>query len=791
MNFRFSVGAMALLFAAISIQTAAGQSAKATTKTAQVNVEIPSVVGRSFNLGHADPQKKLYVSISLPYAKQGELEAFNDSVSDPKSSNYRQFISPEEVGRRFGMTNTQVKDVSDYLKSKGFNVTLVSKNRTAILAEGSVTQAESAFGTQIDEFQTIQAEAGRDRYFSFAKPLTLPATIAGRVLDIGGLENFTKPQPRALTATQTRTLYNLDPIYSSYKGEGRTIAISNWDGYRLSNVPLYYSHFGLPTPSGGVGSNITEVHISGGASTGSAQGEGDLDIQMVLGMAPLSNFMIYDGGGDLTSVLTREVNDNLADVISESWGWNLPASSATAAHNQHLSMTAQGITYMAASGDNGTTLEPYSYPNYDGEVLMVGGTIASVSGTGTRTSEVGWSGSGGGYTTKAVSFNTLPSWQVGNGVPTNLNYRLSPDLSLNAAGNGTGAYQFYLGGSLSSGYVGTSFACPVFAGGLGAAEQNIIANGGLPANGAGKRRFGRLQDLVYSQNGRSDVWFDVLTGNNGSLPNGSTSAAHAGWDSVTGWGAVNWVGFVNANAPTAPAAPTNLAASAGNATVSLTWTGSAGATSYTVKRSTTSGSGYTAIATPTTTSYVDNTVVNSTTYYYVVTASNSVGESTKSNQASATPQDTNVISNPGFELGQVNWVDPNNTISNTGIAARTGSWKARLGGQGAKNSMVLYQQFVVPTTVTTPTVSFWLHIETAETAGLAKDKLKVVLRDTSGNLLKTFTTFNNLMAASGYQQYNFSVKPYKGQTVRISLESTENGNKATSFVFDDFLCSSH
>ncbi|MFN2513924.1 MAG: hypothetical protein ABR568_21220, partial [Pyrinomonadaceae bacterium] len=48
--------------------------------------------------------------------------------------------------------------------------------------------------------------------------------------------------------------------------------------------------------------------------------------------------------------------------------------------------------------------------------------------------------------------------------------------------------------------------------------------------------------------------------------------------------------------PTPPAAPTGLTATAGNAQVALSWTASSGATSYNVKRSTTSGGPYTTIA---------------------------------------------------------------------------------------------------------------------------------------------------------------------------------------------------
>ena len=90
--------------------------------------------------------------------------------------------------------------------------------------------------------------------------------------------------------------------------------------------------------------------------------------------------------------------------------------------------------------------------------------------------------------------------------------------------------------------------------------------------------------------------------------------------------------------PTAPpAAPTNLTATAGNSTVSLTWTGSDGAKSYYVKRSTTSGGPYTQIAAPTSTSYTDTSVTDGTTYYYVVSALNVIGESANSGEASATP----------------------------------------------------------------------------------------------------------------------------------------------------------
>jgi fibronectin type 3 domain-containing protein len=89
---------------------------------------------------------------------------------------------------------------------------------------------------------------------------------------------------------------------------------------------------------------------------------------------------------------------------------------------------------------------------------------------------------------------------------------------------------------------------------------------------------------------------------------------------------------------TPPASPTGLKATGGNAQVSLSWNAGAGAVSYDVKRSTTSGGPYgTAVASATATNYTDSSVTNGTTYFYVVSAVNTVGQSANSAQASATP----------------------------------------------------------------------------------------------------------------------------------------------------------
>jgi fibronectin type 3 domain-containing protein len=107
---------------------------------------------------------------------------------------------------------------------------------------------------------------------------------------------------------------------------------------------------------------------------------------------------------------------------------------------------------------------------------------------------------------------------------------------------------------------------------------------------------------------------------------------NAAWTGTCYIDSVNWPVL-----GTPPPVPANLSASGGSGSVTLSWSASGTATYYVIKRSTTSGSGYTTIAINGALSFTDNDVVNGTTYYYVVSAVNDAGESANSMQSTATP----------------------------------------------------------------------------------------------------------------------------------------------------------
>lgn len=560
---RVSLSIAALGLLSIVTTASAQKGAKVTLPNSVLPIVAKSMP--SLTLTNSTGSDMIDVSISLKPRDAAGLQKFADSVSDPKSDSYRQFITPEEVGQRFGALQSDINLVKAFFITNGLTITHVGKNNITVAGKGTKAQVELMFNTRITNL-TVSDVDGTVNYRSNVTPLKVPGRLVDKIESVDGVETYTRPKHRGttLSPSQTRQLYSVNIPYAvGFTGSGRKLGISGWDGFGLSNAPLYISHYGLPVPGGGAGSNIHVIHVGTGSEFLSPGGEGDLDFQMMLGICPLADIYIYDGtGGNLTTVLSTEVSDNIVDIVSESYGWNVSVGTANTAHTQHTSMTAIGMTYMAATGDSGTGLGNFDYPDYDPEVLQVGGTVADTDGTGNRLTEVAWTlvggwGGGGGWANSANAaaspFNVHPSWQVGTGVPLSgvVNKRLLPDVAFHgsgAAGATTAAYVIYISGALN-GLLGTSASSPGFAASLGNVEQRLYSTGGRGAN-TNKGRLGRIQDKVYAQNGRPDIWFDIVSGNIGNLPgsgggalNGTPANAVPGWDFATGWGAMNFNTF--------------------------------------------------------------------------------------------------------------------------------------------------------------------------------------------------------------------------------------------------------
>ena len=256
-------------------------------------------------------------------------------------------------------------------------------------------------------------------------------------------------------------------------------------------------------------------------------------------------------------------------------------------------------------------------------------------------------------------------------------------------------------------------------------------------------------------------------------------------------------------AGTPPGAPTGLTATAGNAQASLSWTapssdGGVAITSYRVYRGTASG-GETLLTTGgcsglgNVTSCSDTGLTNGTTYYYKVSAVNSLGEGPQSNEASVKPTAgctaSQLLGNPGFETGTPPpWSATSGVVSNnTTEPARTGSWKAWLDGYGTTHTDTLSQTVTLPTGCTSYQFNFYMHIDTAETTTTTKyDTLKLQVLNSSGTVLSTLYTYSNLNHNTGYSLHSFTtLGSYAGQTITLKFTGTEDSIDQTSFVIDD------
>jgi hypothetical protein len=148
--------------------------------------------------------------------------------------------------------------------------------------------------------------------------------------------------------------------------------------------------------------------------------------------------------------------------------------------------------------------------------------------------------------------------------------------------------------------------------------------------------------------------------------------------------------------------------------------------------------------------------------------------------AACTP--AQVVTNGGFESGTSPWTQSSTTVitSRTGQTAHGGAAFAWLDGVGGTHTDTLSQSVTIPAGCGSATLSFWLHIDTAETtSSTAYDKLTAKIGST------TLATYSNLDKATGYVQKSFDVSAFAGQTVSVAFTGTEDSSLQTSFVLDD------
>ena len=506
---------------------------------------------------------------------QAALTQFLQEQQDPASPNYQRYLTSDEYGARFGANAGDLQQITDWLKSQGLTAE-VARGRNWITITGTADQVGKAFGTEIHRYQVDGTT-----HFANATNPTVPAAFANMVADITGLHDFhmkprlKKPSPMLnvgsahhLAPDDIATIYNIAPLYQAgIDGTGTSIAIVGQTAIRPSDVDNFRSHFGLPAI------NLQQVSACGRRCPGVISGDVDeahLDIEWS-GAVARNATIYYVYSNDVWTSAMYAVNQNVAKVISMSYGLceqadfvNLPAYQQVAQQ-----AAAQGISWFAASGDNGAgDCEDFGaavaqsglsvdVPSSLPEVTGVGGTTLNEQGgewasanTANQASALSyirervWNDSSFGELSGGGGGNSIlfprPAWQTGPGVP-NDSARHVPDVSFASSPNHD-SYYLYSGGATYAG--GTSFAAPVMAGITALLNHYLVSTGAIAQPGLGNLN-PTLYRLAQTTTG---VFHDVVDGDNtvpcaASSPdcvNGSFGLkAGPGYDMASGLGSVN------------------------------------------------------------------------------------------------------------------------------------------------------------------------------------------------------------------------------------------------------------
>ncbi len=479
----------------------------------------------------ADANRPVAFDVVLPLRNRNALEGYVADLQNPASPNYHRWLSPAEFGLRFAPPARDMENVASAFQARGFSVSMQTRS---LHVAGTAAQVQQHLGTPLLVARTrdgsphvLQARmpvlppeiaATGGQIFSFsphsahrhAHVVTARLDPASRLGPAGGYW-FTDLRQAYAYPSVRNVVQVPGGATHAWDGTGATIAVLMSSDVYDSDIQAMFDHeewtlvSGRPTPK-----LFARVYVDGGATTASpALDEASLDTQQVLAGAPGAHVVLYDipdlSDGSIIAGYISIIEGNQVDLVTSSFGGCERGYSPSfnggqsfygvlaAEHELFLQGNAQGITFLASSGDsagkacpapayfvgqNTSFLPGVEYPASDPDVTAVGGTnLVTSSKPGsldsTYLAENGWSdpevaydpdglgplvsggfwGAGGGYS----GYFPRPAWQsaVNTGSTSR---RAVPDIGMQVGG------------------------CP---GGIAKLNRGACNGGNLKQNGAG------------------------------------------------------------------------------------------------------------------------------------------------------------------------------------------------------------------------------------------------------------------------------------------------------------------
>src|SRR5579872_3764771 len=357
------------------------------------------------------PLERMLLVLKRAPDNEAALQTLLDEQQDKSSSNYHQWLTPDQVGQQFGVADQDIQAITLWLQSHGFQVSRVAKGRTAIEFSGTAAQVRDTFHTEIHKYEISGQE-----YWANASDPQIPTALAPIVAGVNSLHNFPKRPMHHLVGSFSKSkatgevrrvgsqftfpgssneyyalgpydfakIYNVMPLWAAgIDGSAQSIAIVSQSNINIQDVRDFRNIFNLP--------KIDPQVILDGPDPGMVPGdetESDLDVQWAGAVAKGATIKLVvsastnSGSGiDLSALYI--VDNNLAPILSESYGeceLFLGTTNNQFYNNLWQQAAAQGITVFVSSGDSGAAgCDDYqgTYPEPANNGLMVNGLAST------------------------------------------------------------------------------------------------------------------------------------------------------------------------------------------------------------------------------------------------------------------------------------------------------------------------------------------------------------------------------------------------------------------------------
>jgi subtilase family serine protease len=151
---------------------------------AQSQIERPRIADISSDHGAMQPSKEITLTVHLKMHNQGAFDKAVEDLYTPGSPTYHQWLSNSDIAR-YAPTPAEVETVKKELQSHGLSVLSVGSDNLSIRARGPATSVESAFQTQIHEF-----ERQGQLFHANVTPAKLAGPAGALVHGVTGLTSF-------------------------------------------------------------------------------------------------------------------------------------------------------------------------------------------------------------------------------------------------------------------------------------------------------------------------------------------------------------------------------------------------------------------------------------------------------------------------------------------------------------------------------------------------------------------------------------------------------------------------